>query len=129
MTVSSLAEPVPLGIALGLFAGKQLGVFLASAAVIRLGWARLPSGASWKQVYGVAMLCGIGFTMSLFVGLLAFPDAIALQNELKLGVLLGSVSSAIFGAVLLRAPATKDAQRSNKRTSRDQGTVVHGASQ
>ena len=120
ITVSSLAEPVPLGIALGLFAGKQLGVFLASAAVIRLGWARLPSGASWKQVYGVAMLCGIGFTMSLFVGLLAFPDAIALQNELKLGVLLGSVSSAIFGALLLRAPATRDGLRSNKRESRHQ---------
>lgn len=101
-SVASLAEPVPLGIALGLFVGKQSGVFLATSTVIRLGWADLPPGSSWRQVYGVSLLCGIGFTMSLFIGLLAFPDSLALQNELKLGVLLGSVLSALAGVLLLR---------------------------
>ncbi len=100
-SLASLVQPVPLGIALGLFVGKQVGVFLAALAVIRLGWAELPMYATWRQVYGVALLCGIGFTMSLFIGLLAFPDSPALQNELKLGVLLGSVVSAVAGAMLL----------------------------
>jgi len=100
-SLASLVQPVPLGIALGLFVGKQVGVFLATLAVIRLGWAELPMYASWRQVYGVALLCGIGFTMSLFIGLLAFPDSPALQNDLKLGVLLGSVVSAAAGAILL----------------------------
>jgi NhaA family Na+:H+ antiporter len=107
MTFSSLADPVPLGISVGLFIGKQAGVFLASLAVVRLGWARLPAGASWAQLYGVCILCGIGFTMSLFIGLLAFSDTMALQNELKLGVLAGSLVSAIVGAAFLRQALPK----------------------
>lgn len=107
MTVSALADPVPLGIALGLFIGKQFGIFLASAAVIKLGLARLPTGAGWVQLYGLSMLCGIGFTMSLFIGLLAFPNAVDLQSEVKLGVLAGSVLSAIAGALLLRSAASR----------------------
>lgn len=103
MSLSDLAQPVPLGVAFGLFLGKQFGVFLTSFAIIRLGWAQLPTGANWKQLYGVAILCGIGFTMSLFIGLLAFPDVPLLQNELKLGVLLGSIVSGVIGAFLLRA--------------------------
>ncbi|PWC15571.1 Na+/H+ antiporter NhaA [Brenneria roseae subsp. americana] len=103
MSLADLAQPVPLGVAFGLFLGKQFGVFLTSFAIIRFGWAQLPTGANWKQLYGVAILCGIGFTMSLFIGLLAFPDAPMLQNELKLGVLLGSVVSGVIGAFLLRA--------------------------
>ncbi len=106
-SLASLVQPVPLGIALGLFVGKQVGVFLAALAVIRLGWAELPMYASWRQVYGVALLCGIGFTMSLFIGLLAFPDSPALQNDLKLGVLLGSVVSAAAGAMLLTRSAPR----------------------
>ena len=102
MTASALAAPVPLGIALGLFVGKQAGVFVFSWIVIRLGWAALPEQANWTQVYGVAILCGIGFTMSLFVGLLAFPDSAALQDEVKIGVLAGSLTSALAGAALLR---------------------------
>lgn len=100
MTPSVLAEPVTLGVALGLFFGKQIGVFGAAWLAIRLGVARLPVAASWAQLYGVSLLCGIGFTMSLFIGLLAFRDA-ALQNEVKVGVLVGSLSSALIGATLL----------------------------
>lgn len=102
MSLSTLAQPVPLGIAMGLFAGKQIGVFLASALVVRVGWAELPAGATWRQMYGVAALCGIGFTMSLFIGLLAFPVSLALQSQLKMGVLLGSLASVALGVVLLR---------------------------
>ena len=107
MTVSALANPVPLGIGLGLFLGKQIGVFVASAAVIKLGLARLPEGAGWVQLYGLSMLCGIGFTMSLFIGLLAFPNTVDLQSEVKLGVLAGSILSAFTGALLLRGAASR----------------------
>lgn len=102
VSIAQLVDPLPLGIAAGLFVGKQLGVFAASALVIRADWAELPIYASWTQLYGVALLCGIGLTMSLFIGLLAFPDSQSLQDELKLGVLLGSVLSATTRALLLR---------------------------
>lgn len=106
VTMQSLIDPVPLGVALGLFVGKQVGVFGFAAIAIRAGWAELPMYASWRQLYGVALLCGIGFTMSLFIGLLAFPDSQLLQDEVKLGVLFGSVISAIAAtAVLLRSRA------------------------
>ncbi len=111
MSLDSLAAPVPLGIALGLFIGKQVGVFAASFIVIRAGWAELPMYASWKQLYGVALLTGIGFTMSLFIGLLAFPDSQELQNALKLGVLVGSAISGIAGAILLRSATSRVAEK------------------
>jgi Na+:H+ antiporter, NhaA family len=95
-----LIEPVALGVALALFFGKQLGVFGAAALAIKLRLANLPVAASWAQLYGVALLCGIGFTMSLFIGLLAFPDP-ALQDQVKVGVLAGSLVSALCGAALL----------------------------
>jgi NhaA family Na+:H+ antiporter len=91
---------VTLGVAAGLLFGKQIGVFGAAWLAIRLGLARLPVAASWAQLYGVSLLCGIGFTMSLFIGLLAFPGA-TLQAEVKIGVLIGSITSAIAGALLL----------------------------
>jgi len=100
MSPSVLLEPVTLGVALGLFIGKQAGVFGAAALAIKLRLANLPVAASWPQLYGVALLCGIGFTMSLFIGLLAFPNPL-LQNEVKVGVLVGSLVSAICGAALL----------------------------
>lgn len=100
-TVQSLVDPVPLGVALGLFVGKQVGVFGFAALAIRAGWAELPMYASWRQLYGVALLCGIGFTMSLFIGLLAFPESQLLQDEVKLGVLLGSVLSAVAATFVL----------------------------
>lgn len=108
---SELAAPLPLGIAAGLFLGKQLGVFGAVWAAARLGIAKFPEGASLRQVYGVSVLCGIGFTMSLFIGLLAF-DAPGLQSQVKVGVLLGSLLSALLGLLILATskPAIAEAQ-------------------
>jgi len=102
MSLASLLEPVPLGIAAGLFVGKQVGVLLTTWLVVRLDWADAPRYASWPQIYGTALLCGIGFTMSLFIGLLAFPGSEELQNQVKLGVLAGSTLSGLLGALILR---------------------------
>ena len=98
----ALLETVPLGIALGLFLGKQVGVFLFSWATIRCNLADLPAGASWLQFYGVGLLCGIGFTMSLFIGALAFPGMPEMSDAVKIGVLAGSLLSALSGWLLLR---------------------------
>jgi len=100
MTPAIALEPVTLGIAVALFVGKQIGVFGAAALAIKLRLANVPVAASWAQLYGVSLLCGIGFTMSLFIGLLAFPNP-TLQDEVKVGVLLGSLVSALCGAALL----------------------------
>lgn len=106
---SALLDPVPLGVALGLFLGKQAGVFGVAFGLIKLGWARLPRGASLVQLYGVAVLCGVGFTMSLFIGALAFKDP-RLIDETKIGVLAGSLASALIGMAILRLsrPARSD---------------------
>ena len=106
--LSTLAAPVPLGIMLGLFLGKQIGVFGFSWLAIRTGFADLPARASWAQFYGIALLCGIGFTMSLFIGLLAFPDSEALQSQTKIGVIAGSLLSGIGGWLLLRLSQPED---------------------
>ena len=103
ITLGNLVDPVPLGVALGLFVGKQIGVFLAAVLAIRAGLAVLPEGSNWAQLYGVALLCGIGFTMSLFIGNLAFPGIPHLIDEVKVGVLLGSILSAIGGVIVLRS--------------------------
>jgi NhaA family Na+:H+ antiporter len=99
---SMLLDPVPMGVALGLFLGKQVGIFGMAFLAIKLRLASMPVGASWGQLYGTSVLCGIGFTMSLFIGLLAFAGEPILQDETKLGVLLGSAASAICGAVILK---------------------------
>lgn len=97
--------PLPLAIAAGLFLGKQIGVFTSVRIAVALGFGTRPHGASWLQVYGVSLLCGIGFTMSFFIGGLAFADQ-ALTSEMKIGVLSGSILSAVAGFSLLRfAPA------------------------
>ena len=101
MTLETLAHPVTLGVAAGLFFGKQVGVMGAVALARMVGIAKLPEGASWGQIYGVALLCGIGFTMSLFIGLLAF-DTPELQEATKLGVLIGSMLSGTSGWLVLR---------------------------
>ncbi|WP_159759666.1 Na+/H+ antiporter NhaA [Sphingomonas sp. 8AM] len=99
--VATLLQPLPLGVAAGLAIGKQLGVFGAVAAAVRFGWAQRPRDASWVQIYGAALLCGIGFTMSLFIGGLAFADA-AHVDAVKIGVLAGSLLSAAAGFAVLR---------------------------
>jgi Na+:H+ antiporter, NhaA family len=99
-SMASLFAPLSLGIAAGLFFGKQIGIMGSILIAIRIGIAHLPAGASWRQIYGVALLCGIGFTMSLFIGLLAFTDT---EHEpmVKLAVLAGSLLSALAGAAVL----------------------------
>jgi NhaA family Na+:H+ antiporter len=100
--VEDLTSPVTLGIALGLLIGKPIGITLASWIAVASGAARLPEGATWTQMVGVGCIAGIGFTMSLFVGILAFGDGPAL-NAVRLGVLTGSTAAALFGIAILIA--------------------------
>ncbi|MBN8841624.1 MAG: Na+/H+ antiporter NhaA [Sphingomonadales bacterium] len=107
--VDQIFAPLPLGIAAGLFFGKQIGIFGSIWLSVRLGIAGQLRGATWLQIYAVAVLCGIGFTMSLFIGGLAFPEAPALIDEAKIGILMGSVAAALTGYTLLRiAPRHPD---------------------
>jgi len=101
ISFSSLLQPVPLGILLGLFIGKQLGVFLFSYVSIKLGFAQMPNNSNWINFYGVGILTGIGFTMSLFVGNLAFIENTQYMDGVKLGVLSGSLLSTLFGYFLI----------------------------
>ena len=103
LSLSSILEPVPLAIAAGLFFGKQIGVFATAALVIRAGWAELPANADWVTLWGTSILTGIGFTMSLFIGTLAFGESDA-EAVMRLGVLAGSALSAIVGAGVLGFP-------------------------
>ncbi len=102
MGMEAAFAPLPLGIALGLFLGKQLGIFGAIWIACKTGFANRPGGSSWLQIYGVSMLCGIGFTMSLFIGELAFKGSTLLIDEAKIGVLSGSILSALIGFAILR---------------------------
>ena len=101
LSPQSLLSPLPLGIALGLFAGKQIGVFGTTFLMVKLGLADLPRGANWRHIWGLGALAGIGFTMSLFIGGLSFGDA-ALMNDVRVGVLTASVLSAIVGYAILQ---------------------------
>ena len=103
----SLLLPVPLGILLGLFIGKQIGVFLFSIISIKLNIAQMPNNANWLNFYGVGVLTGIGFTMSLFVGNLAFVENVQYISGVKIGVLSGSLLSTVFGYVLLLVATKK----------------------
>ena len=107
--IDDLLQPLTLGIAVGLFLGKQIGVFLATWIGVKSGIARLPENVSWKHVYGVACLTGVGFTMSLFIGSLAFTTA-DVMNAVRLGVVLGSVLSGIIGYLLLKSAAHHSAK-------------------
>ncbi|RWP78150.1 Na+/H+ antiporter NhaA [Mesorhizobium sp.] len=110
LSAAALVEPLTLGVAAGLVAGKLVGVFGSSALAIRLGFADLPVNAGWLHMVGISLLCGIGFTMSLFIGLLAFANNVELQDAVKVGILAGSFIAAILGAaVLLVAPAANGA--------------------
>ncbi len=100
-SASSLVDPLTLGVAGGLVVGKVIGVYGTAIGAVKLGWADAPANAAPLHVMGVALLCGIGFTMSLFIGLLAFPDDPALQDGVKIGILLGSVIAALLGSLVL----------------------------
>jgi NhaA family Na+:H+ antiporter len=100
--VNMLAQPLPLAVLLGLFAGKQLGIFGAIWLAVKSGMAPQPACTSWRQIYGAAILCGIGFTMSLFIGALAFPLHPDLSDQAKIGTLCGSLLSALAGYAMLR---------------------------
>ena len=102
LVLADVFAPLPLGIAAGLFVGKQVGIFGAVRLAVRFGLASKLPGASWLQIYAIALLCGIGFTMSLFIGALAFPSTPALVEEAKIGVIMGSLASALVGFVILR---------------------------
>lgn len=121
LSLDSLLAPIPLGIALGLFFGNQIGVFFSSLIAVKMGWGQLPSGIGWRHVYGVAALCGVGFTMSLFISSLAFQSAdLSLVSQgsegiftggggefeqqaadERLGIMLGSLLSAVVGFLIL----------------------------
>jgi len=104
MSLSTLTAPIPLGIIAGLFVGKQLGVFGAATAAIKLGIAQQPEGASSAQLYGIAILTGVGFTMSLFIGTLAFEDE-ALMAQIRIGVLAASILSGLVAWLVLTIAA------------------------
>ncbi|MGH8728526.1 MAG: Na+/H+ antiporter NhaA [Burkholderiales bacterium] len=111
MSPATLVEPVPLGITLGLFLGKLIGVFGASFLLIKAGVAKLPESAGWTELAGVALLCGIGFTMSLFIGSLAFEQQSGkFDGLLRLGVISGSIASAVVGYVVLAFAAKRRTQ-------------------
>jgi NhaA family Na+:H+ antiporter len=99
--LDAFTDPLTLGVAIGLVAGKLIGVFGSATILIRLGFADLPAQATWTQLLGTALLCGIGFTMSLFIGLLAFAGQPTLQEEVKLGILCGSALAAVLGTLVL----------------------------
>jgi NhaA family Na+:H+ antiporter len=106
--LADLVSPVTLGVAAGLFIGKQAGVMGMVFLMIRSGWARRPTGASWLELYGVALLCGVGFTMSLYIAALAFPDEMAdTHAQAVLGIGIGSLLSAAGGIAVLRTAASR----------------------
>ena len=107
MSFAQFLEPVPIGICLGLFIGKQVGVFIFSVGAIKFGLAEKPNDASWGSFYGVGILTGIGFTMSLFVGNLAFVENSNYLGGVKIGVLVGSLLSTLLGYFILLIFAEK----------------------
>ncbi len=120
ISLDRILAPLPLAIAAGLFAGKQIGIFGAVWLSVRFGLAARLRGATWLQVYGVSLLCGIGFTMSLFIGALAFPGRAPLVEEAKIGILLGSLLSALAGFLVLRlAPAHRLQREEEAAQSRE----------
>ena len=115
--VEALLDPLPVAIAAGLVVGKQVGIFSTVWLADRTGFAPLPDNASWPEIWGVSILCGIGFTMSLFIAGLAFPNTPLLVEEAKIGILTGSAISAILGFIVLRLTTSHPAEECD-----DQGT-------
>ncbi len=110
-----LASPRLLGVAAGLFLGKQIGVFLATLVAATLGLGRKPTGATWLEIYGVSLLCGVGFTMSLYIGALAVPSSdLALQSQVRIGVALGSLLSGMAGMAILSWAGSRRAEAAGR---------------
>lgn len=106
LSFADVLKPLPLGLIFGLLIGKPVGIYLAARVALRMNWAVMPQGASQRQLFATACIAGVGFTMSLFIGTLAFNTDEA-HNLVRLGVMLGSVLSAILGIALLRLPSSK----------------------
>ena len=117
LEMEDIFAPLPLAVGAGLVFGKQIGIFGSVLIADRLGFARRPENASWAQIWGTSVLCGIGFTMSLFIGALAFPRYASLVEEAKLGILGGSLISAVLGYAILRW-ASRSANPSSPRADR-----------
>ena len=111
MSATILFDVVVLGIILGLFVGKQVGVFGFTWLVIKLKLAIMPEVSTWFSLYGVALLCGISFTMSLFLGTLSFQNGGVYLSEVRLGVIMGSILSGFVGALVLLLATTKEMHR------------------
>lgn len=108
-TFSSLLDPVPLGIAAGLFIGKQIGIFGLCYLGVKIGIAKIPENSNWLSIYGISVICGIGFTMSLFISSLAYEnEGIDYISESRIGILLGSILAAAFGYFILRIGLNKN---------------------
>ncbi len=100
ISFSDILNPLPASIAVSLFFGKQAGIVIASLIAVKSGIARLPENTTWPHIYAISIMAGIGFTMSLFIGILAFPEA--MQNQVKIGVIAGSLLSSLFGIIALK---------------------------
>ena len=108
MQFSDIMTGIPLAIAVGLFFGKQIGVFGFAWVAIKLGWSKMPSGTNWGQLYGAAILCGVGFTMSLFIGSLAFEESgMGYSRPDRLGIITGSMLAGIYGFIVLKISTKK----------------------
>ena len=107
VSLASLSNPVPLGIMTGLFFGKQIGVFFTTFLLIKMGYARLPSESNWIQMYGIAVLTGIGFTMAMFINFLAFDTDVYI-NQAKIAILIASFASAVLGYILLNFKSSRN---------------------
>ncbi len=131
LSFSDLLQPLPLGIALGLLVGKQVGVFAFTFIPVKLGWAKRPSGTTWAHLYGASLLAGIGFTMSLFIGTLAFSTAEHAVG-VRIGVLSGSIVSGVLGYAVLRSlsptqPGSEPAEQSELDSGNtDPGSLSRG---
>lgn len=115
LSPSDLLSPLPMGIALGLILGKQMGVLGMTYLIVKMGFARMPHGANWLHIYGISCLAGVGFTMSLFIGGLSFADP-ELMNQVRVGVLSGSILSGIFGYAALMLASSSPVQEEAEAT-------------
>ena len=125
MNIAALTAGLPLGVALGLFLGKPIGIFGFSWLAVRSGLARLPDGVGWQAIFGVSILCGIGFTMSLFIASLAFESSSQdIMAASRIGIVAGTAASALLGLLVLKLalPAGRLARRAGERTPAQSGT-------